>query len=352
MERRKTIDKLTEHGSYRDALFYRHPGGLRFELSSGGDALELVLTALQRATAVCKNIFDGSASILVHLQRYAPQNRFQLRSTLRELRAAGIDPPRSRSIWLDAVSEDEKFSFDVGYWVQCAFELPVAKLQALLWCALTCDFPSLRPNPGCRIYLIHPDKDIIVHPYDDRGMDVIGRGKPTLAALYRKHKDWLLAYDIAAMAQTFETTPEQPQPAANGANFIDGAKMQLNDVEVVKDADTERPIPSAWRPVIQRIVDAFVCHDYLLAAGIPGVARVSTKTARQIQDYIGSYGETLVALPAETWKTSVCIWTGRHWDALIDLWTADEGPSDMVLKLDVAESDATYLFDIQLVYVP
>lgn len=91
------------------------------------------------------------------------------------------------------------------------------------------------------------------------------------------------------------------------------------DIAVSKDANGEGPIPSAWRATLKNIVDAFARHDYLLAAGMPGVAPVSEDTATQIRDYIDDYGETLVRLPPQSWDTSVCIWTGEHWDALIDL---------------------------------
>jgi hypothetical protein len=131
--------------------------------------------------------------------------------------------------------------------------------------------------------------------------------------------------------------------------------MQTNStngaVAAVKD-EHQRPVPFAWRPVIMRIVDALVRHDYQLVAGIPGVAPVSTATASQIQEYIEHYGETLMALPDATWKTSVCMWTGHHWDVLVDLWTIGEGSSDLVLGLEVLESGGSYIIDIHMVYVP
>jgi hypothetical protein len=43
---------------------------------------------------------------------------------------------------------------------------------------------------------------------------------------------------------------------------------------------------------------------------------------------------------------------GDHWDALIDLWTEDEGRSDLVLQVDVSEAASGYRVDIRLVYVP
>ena len=124
------------------------------------------------------------------------------------------------------------------------------------------------------------------------------------------------------------------------------------EVLAEKDEDNERPIPSAWRPVFRDVVNAFVRRDYLLSSVVPGVAAVSDVTAKQIRDYIEEYGETLTELPDETWDTSICIWMGDRWDALVDLWTVSEGRSDLVLSANVTESDNGLVFHIYMVYVP
>lgn len=132
--------------------------------------------------------------------------------------------------------------------------------------------------------------------------------------------------------------------------------MQRNnenhDVLVVKNGESEGPIPSVWRPVLSRIVEAFVHQDYQLRAGVAGVAPVSDKTAAQIRESIRDYGESLIALPEESWTTSVCIWMGNHWDAMIDLWTEAEGRSDLVLHVRVSEAPSGYIVNIYMVYVP
>jgi hypothetical protein len=105
---------------------------------------------------------------------------------------------------------------------------------------------------------------------------------------------------------------------------------------ITKDAENEVQIPADWRPVLAHIVDAFVRHDYRLSIGVPGVAPVSKETAAQIERYIKNYGATLIQLPKESWNTSACIWMEDRWDALIDLWTAEEGRSDLVLQVHIS----------------
>lgn len=132
-------------------------------------------------------------------------------------------------------------------------------------------------------------------------------------------------------------------------------KIELTNPEEIpiKDEESERAIPKIWRPTIQNIVSAFVHHDYQLASGILGVDSVASDTAEGIRKYIEDYGEALTELAEETWKSSICIWMGNRWEALIDLWTHSEGRSDLVLHLHIFEADGgRYKFRVYLVYVP
>ncbi len=183
---RDVIGGLTGTGTYRHALCHSVPNGLRFALSEGGSQLDQVLTALRKATDICTDIFGGQAAMLVHLQMPAPPTPFALRGAIRELRMTGIGFSQEWETW---ITED---SGDDGHWVNCAFEAPTSKLQSLLWCALVTDFGALRPNPHCLVYLIDKTREIIVHPYDDRGMDVVCREPSRLADLREKHGQWLL----------------------------------------------------------------------------------------------------------------------------------------------------------------
>lgn len=138
-------------------------------------------------------------------------------------------------------------------------------------------------------------------------------------------------------------------PLQNALRMNSGKNKSV--VMATKDAESELPIPTVWRPVICRVIDAFVRHDYQLNAGVLGVTPVSAKTAEHIRSYIQDYGEELVELPEETWASSVCIWQGDRWDALIDLWTHSEGRSDLVLSLQVSEAPGGFEFNIYMVYV-
>jgi hypothetical protein len=120
----------------------------------------------------------------------------------------------------------------------------------------------------------------------------------------------------------------------------------------VKDVDAQHAIAGAWRPMLGEVVRSFVNGDYGLVKGIAGVEPVGDETAKQIEDYLSDYGATLSELPDETWQTSVAQWMGTHWDVLIDLWTTEEGRSDLVLAGRVEETNDGPRFSVSMVYVP
>jgi len=129
-------------------------------------------------------------------------------------------------------------------------------------------------------------------------------------------------------------------------------KHKMKKIPVEKNEEQELPIPHLWRPTFKAIVSAFVKKDYKLNSGVKNVNPVSNDTAQQIKEYIEEYGEELIELPEETWNSSVYISYGNYWNILIDLFTKDEGRSDLVLNAEVREINGSYVFEINLVYVP
>ncbi|UOD29226.1 DUF3885 domain-containing protein [Massilia violaceinigra] len=206
MPLRQHIATLADGQAYRHAVFYKLPGGLRFRMAEGGGHFAGVLTAVRKATVVCEDVFAGADTILVHLQRYATANRFDLRPTLKQLRLAGITLPRVREIWTEPVPRSDPDDDD-SWWLNALFELPRSHLASLLWCAFAKDMWELQPNPHCQVYLINPATGLMAHPYDDRGMDVVGTSHEALRQLYTAHHAWLLDYDRETMDRSFATPP-------------------------------------------------------------------------------------------------------------------------------------------------
>ncbi|GAB3319207.1 DUF7668 domain-containing protein [Luteimonas notoginsengisoli] len=113
-------------------------------------------------------------------------------------------------------------------------------------------------------------------------------------------------------------------------------------------SDEQQPVPLEWRPALEKAANAFATGDFTLQ-GLSGVEPTSASTASQVRDYLADYGATLVPLPQQTWDSSVCIWSGHHWDVRVDLWTREEGCSDLVMHAHVTPSGVV---SIHAVYVP
>jgi len=122
-------------------------------------------------------------------------------------------------------------------------------------------------------------------------------------------------------------------------------------VTAVKDG-ADRAIATEWRPILCDIVRALVRGDYALSGCGRHVRLRTPDVAEHMQTYIAGYGATLVDLPEETWSTSIAQWSGAHWNVFVDLWTAEEGRSDMILDLRVFEGEPGFQFEVHLVYVP
>ncbi len=113
-------------------------------------------------------------------------------------------------------------------------------------------------------------------------------------------------------------------------------------------------VPSIWRNTIFEIVEAFKNHDIHFFNQIEGVIKLDLREFEEVASDINAYGETLISLPNETWTSSHCLWRGDScWHVFIDLYTVNEGKSDLILFLTVQlDEDNSFLFDVNNFYVP
>ncbi|UTV98297.1 hypothetical protein KDW99_13610 [Marinomonas rhizomae] len=120
----------------------------------------------------------------------------------------------------------------------------------------------------------------------------------------------------------------------------------------IKDEGVAHPIAGSWRSIFQEVVKAFAKGDFELSRGVPGVEPVDTDIASQNREYVREYGEVLVELPETTWGTSCAHWMGSYWEVLIDLYTENEGYSDLVLTGRMSEQNGKPQLTVGLIYVP
>lgn len=202
---REAIDSIFEGKAFVRPLFYGYPGGLRFELSEGRGAIEQFLSGLRKAQQICADVFGKGMPVVVCLRVYHCGSAFSHRPMLRELQGADIHVPRTRCLWAEPIPTEHRHRDDgrQEWFLNLAFEAQPSQLDNLLWCALSRDFPAIRPRPECDVYLFNLQDKVMVLPYDSRGMDIVGPNHALLEKLYERHRQHLLPYDLETMKATF-----------------------------------------------------------------------------------------------------------------------------------------------------
>ncbi len=67
------------------------------------------------------------------------------------------------------------------------------------------DFPPKQPRIGNRVYFVNQSRNIILHMYDDRGIDVIAPQVDNLRLLYEAHKALVLDHARSSIDKLFAT---------------------------------------------------------------------------------------------------------------------------------------------------
>lgn len=196
------IREIFGEKAFERPIFYTNSGGLRFELSEGGDWLEQFQLAYKKAQEICSNIFDDE--IVVCIRIFGRKSLLSVLSVLKDLRNIGLYPSVKKEHWKEKNKDYPEWVIDENeYWHTVAFTLPKDALNKLLWCSLACN-QGIKPCPPADYYLFDLKRSIEVWPYDDRGMDVVGPNQSLLAELYNKFNNYLLDYDRETMDASFQ----------------------------------------------------------------------------------------------------------------------------------------------------
>jgi hypothetical protein len=99
-------------------------------------------------------------------------------------------------------------------------------------------------------------------------------------------------------------------------------------------------VPSHVVTVVRIVVDLLVRRQYETLARVDIGARLSADDIRQS---VAGYGRTLVRPPDDAWSSldAVAIFgtTPPAYDVVFDLWTAEEGRSDLSIELRVVPQE-------------
>ncbi|KMO28301.1 DUF3885 domain-containing protein [Methylobacterium aquaticum] len=190
------------------ALFYHARYALRFELDNDAQGAPVqLIRAMDRARLIASDAFAESVTLTAVISYYSD------RKTARRVSAAfdrlakiGFRESLRGSDRVPRNDEDHIAAFGVDLyrcWHGADFDKSDDAMTALLWAALTRDL-SITPSTRCfSVHIVDFARKIVVHPYDDRGLDVVAPDRQTLRPLYERRNDWLLDHDRKAMDATF-----------------------------------------------------------------------------------------------------------------------------------------------------
>jgi hypothetical protein len=182
---------------------------LRFEL--GGEEFDNTvqqvprfLRAHRRASAIADALFrENCISVVAWNGR--PPHPADLPDEVKDgfvaLQSTGFHAPQI-SEWQAVLypdPNDEEYVWDLR-----SYDLGLDKIarDTLLWHAVASEMP-IYPSAPVVAFLIDPSTSVMLHVYDDRGMDVIAYDAAKLHGLYSDFADWLLDYDRERMAKLF-----------------------------------------------------------------------------------------------------------------------------------------------------
>lgn len=113
-----------------------------------------------------------------------------------------------------------------------------------------------------------------------------------------------------------------------------------------------RAVPERWRPVVAGVVRRLAAGDFA------GLVRDGVAPTREGPDDLGfehwlvEYPATLVDLPDEAWPFTDHEPTDEAevWDVSVDLWTAEEGRSDLTLEGQVRDDGSAVTLRIERIH--
>ena len=164
---------------FPDALFYRFDAALRFELggethSVNGRPIQRFLQAVTRAIAVAEAVFAKTSRITLLVSHYDRPKASAAK--FRGITASGLVRD-DFSLISSTAQNDDAYRAEFGedlYRHQFVYKGDARGILAdLLWLVVAKEMPIRPEVRWLSVYLVDLDRGICLHPYDDRGMDIV-----------------------------------------------------------------------------------------------------------------------------------------------------------------------------------
>ncbi len=190
-------------------LFYAHEPALRLELSGDGHWIDRFEQAWDRAREIADHALGDASELVVVLTTFQGDTPLENGALFRSLRRCGVRMGRRRAWWVESYQDEWMDQPDPRFYA--AFPCGREALHRLLWGGLAREL-GVRPRLAGDLFIADPSRGIVLHPYDDRGMDVIGpRG--ALLELYHRFNHELLEEERPRMDAFFASASGTAPPA-------------------------------------------------------------------------------------------------------------------------------------------
>lgn len=190
-------------------MFYAFDYALRFELGGeefGTDRpMRRFAQAYERSNAISQAFFAKSSKIYVLLSSYGMEQPDKKR--LKPLKLCGIKRSEFQYLSKTAQHNDEhiaEFGSDVfRHWDIAKLE-DKQTISEILWLGIASEM-GIKPTfyDSTTAYIVDAENGLVLHLYDDRGMDVVALQKEPLSNLFVSFNEWLLDYDLTRMTDMF-----------------------------------------------------------------------------------------------------------------------------------------------------
>lgn len=179
-------------------LFGQWPVGIRFEIG---------VEQVSRAVKLYEFVFAKAEDCILVSQDWKP-NRSLVKRLTPLFKTPGIfpkDPPRFQAV--DVSPFDE-----TPYLLSWTRLSPLAFNANRMFQAIANREQSGVPKIASGVYVIDPNSKLIMHMYDDRGLDIIATELDTLRPLFESFSDWILDNQRHRVDSRFRTnSPELPE---------------------------------------------------------------------------------------------------------------------------------------------
>ena len=181
---------------------------LRFELGGefddSNEQVPRFLQAHRRASAIADALFhEGCIGIAAwNGRRPCPAGLDDgVKDAFEAFRSTGFQATQIGEWRAELYPADDD---DAYIWNVRSYDLGQDKTarDTLIWHAIAYEMP-IHPSAPVITFLLDPVASVMLHIYDDRGLDVIALDADKLRGIYDSFADWLLDYDLERMRKLF-----------------------------------------------------------------------------------------------------------------------------------------------------